>query len=282
MSREDPDVIDSVAKAFSVLEAFSAENPTLTVNEAAALTGLSRPTVRRILLTCVRQGFAEEAGRGFRLTARVLRFGHGYLASLPVAARAQPHMRALADRVRESCSMATLDEDEIVYLARVPAARSMSITLGVGSRLPAYPTSMGRVLLAALAEAELDAYLERTTLAKLTANTIDDPTALRAELQRVREQGYAIVDGEREEGVRSAAAPVLDANANVVAALNVSANAARISLESLRVDCVPLLLETAEAISRDIGFLPPRGSGADAQIPRGSVAASVPSRPGSR
>jgi IclR family transcriptional regulator, pca regulon regulatory protein len=255
MSREDPDVIDSVAKAFAVLEAFSAERPVLTTSEAAALTGVSRPTARRILLTCVRRGYAEQDDRGFRLTPRVLRIGHGYLASLPFAERAQPHMRALADQVRESCSMAALDEGEIVYLVRVPAPRSMTITLGVGSRLPAYPTSMGRVLLAALAPAALDAYLASTELVKLTARTIDSGPALRAELERVREQGYALVDGEREEGVRSAAAPVRDASGAVAAALNVSANAARISVETLRGEVVPLLRETAEAISRDIGYV---------------------------
>jgi IclR family pca regulon transcriptional regulator len=254
VSREDPDVIDSVAKAFAVLEAFGGDRPALTVSEAATLAGLTRPTARRILLTFVRLGLAEEAERGYRLTAKVLRFGYGYLASLPVAERAQPHMRALADRVRESCSMAALDDGDIVYLARVPAARTMSITLGIGARLPAYPTSMGRVLLAALPEPALAAYLEATPLVKLTAHTIDEPQALRAELARVREQGFAMVDGEREEGVRSAATPVHDHTGTVVAALNVSANAARISVETLREECVPLLKETAEAISRDIGW----------------------------
>ena len=163
-------------------------------------------------------------------------------------------MRALADRVRESCSMAALDGGEIVYVARVAGARAMAITLGVGSRLPAYPTSMGRVLLAALGEAELDGYLAATELRKLTADTLSSRAALLAELERVRAQGFAVVDGEREEGVRSAAAPVRDASGAVVAALNVSANAARISLETLRGECVPLLVETAAAISRDIGF----------------------------
>jgi IclR family transcriptional regulator, pca regulon regulatory protein len=261
VSRDDPDVIDSVARAFAVLEAFSAEHPSLTVSEAAALTGLTRPTTRRILLTCVRLGLAEESGGRYRLTARVLRFGYGYLASLPVADRAQPHMRALADRVRESCSMATLDDGEIVYVARVPPPRSMSITLGIGSRLPAYPTSMGRVLLAALPGPGLDEYLARTPLEKLTARTIATEPELRAELERVREAGYALVDGEREEGVRSAAAPVRDATGAVVAALNVSANAARVSVEALRGEVVPLIVETAAAISRDSGFRQPTATG---------------------
>jgi IclR family pca regulon transcriptional regulator len=254
MSREDPDVIDSVEKAFRLLQAFSAEHPTVTVSEAAQLTDLTRATARRILLTFVHLGFAEPVGRAFRLTPHVLRLGYGYLNSQPVAERAQPHMRALADKVLESCSMATLDGSEIVYLARVPASRSMSITLSVGSRLPAYPTSMGRVLLASLPPERLRAYLDGVELRKLTPHTIADAEALRAELERVRQQGYAVVDGEREEGVRSAAAPVRDSSGAVIAAVNVSANAARVSLKSLRESCVPHLMATADAISRDIGF----------------------------
>lgn len=256
MSRQDPDVIDSVAKAFRLLQAFSAEHPTLTVTEAAEVTGLSRATARRILLTCVRLGFAETDDRRFRLTPRVLRLGYGYLSSLPIWDRAQSHLRALADEVRESCSAATLDGEDIVYVARVPANRSMSITLSVGSRLPAYPTSMGRVLLAALPEDDLRRYLEHTVLRPLTSRTITDPAVLEKELDRTRKRGYAMVDGEREEGVRSAAAPVRDRTGRVVAAINVSANAGRVTVAELRERCVPLLVQTADAISRDIGYAP--------------------------
>lgn len=257
MSRQDPDVIDSVEKAFRLLQAFSAEHPALTVTEAAELTGLSRATARRILLTCVRLGFAETDDRRFRLTPRVLRLGYGYLSSLPIWDRAQSHLRALADEVRESCSAATLDGDEIVYVARVPANRSMSITLSVGSRLPAYPTSMGRVLLAALPADDLRRYLDAVDLRPLTANTITDAQALAKELDRTRNRGYAMVDGEREEGVRSAAAPVRDRTGQVVAAINVSANAGRVTVKELRERCVPRLVEAADAISRDIGYAAP-------------------------
>ena len=253
MSREDPDVIDSVEKAFRLLQAFSATHPLLTVSEAAALTGLTRATARRILLTFTRLGFAATDGRAYRLTPRVLRLGYGYLSALPLGETAQPHMRELADELKESCSIATLDGDDIVYLARVPSSRSMAITLNTGSRLPAYPTSMGRVLLAALPEADLSAYLAAVRLEKLTPHTLTDVTLLRAELARVREQGYAVVDGEREEGVRSAAAPIRDGH-GVIAAINVSANAARVSVEQLRTVFVPRLLETAGLITKDIGF----------------------------
>jgi IclR family transcriptional regulator, pca regulon regulatory protein len=253
VSREDPDVIDSVEKAFRLLQSFSARHPTMTVSEAAELTGLTRATARRILLTFSRLGFATTDGRKFQLTPRVLRLGYGYLSSLPVWEHAQPYMRALADELRESCSMATLDGSEIVYVARVPGSRTMSITLNTGSRLPAYPTSMGRVLLAGLDEPALKAYFDQVRLDRLTPNTITEPEALRAELDRVREQGFALVDGEREEGVRSAAAPVRDETGRVLAAINVSANAARVSLEQLRDVCVPRVVETADAITKDIG-----------------------------
>lgn len=255
MSREDPDVIDSVEKAFRLLQSFSAERSAMTVSEAATATGLTRATARRILLTLERLGFAENDGRQFRLTAGVLRLGYGYLAALPFWEHAQPHMRALSDELRESSSMATLDGGEIVYVARVPASRSMTITLDVGSRLPAYPTSMGRVLLAALPPRELDSYLDSAELAGLTEHTITDPAKLRAELRRVAEQGFAVVDGEREEGVRSAAAPVRGSTGRVLAALNVSANAGRVSLDELRTRFVPRLLETADAITKDIAGL---------------------------
>lgn len=258
MSREDPDVVDAVARALGLLEAFDADHPTMTVSSAAKLTGLTRATARRILLTLVRQGFATQTDAGFRLTPRVLRLGYAFLSTMPVAERAQPHMRALADRVRESCSLATLDGPDIVYLARVPPSRSMTITLGVGARLPAYPTSMGRVLLAALDADALEQYLRTTAIVALTPYTLTDVGALRAELERVRTDGYAVVDQEREEGVRSAGAPLRDVKGEVTAALNVSVNAARVSLERLEGEMVPLLVEAAAAISTDLGYRPPR------------------------
>jgi IclR family pca regulon transcriptional regulator len=257
VSREDPDVIDSVEKALRLLQSFSPEHPAMTLSEAAELTGLSRATARRILLTLSRLGFATSDGRKFQLTPRVLRLGYSYLSTQPWWEHAQPQMRALADELRESCSIATLDGPDIVYVARVPGSRSMSITLNTGSRLPAYPTSMGRVLLAALPETTLESYMDGVTLETLTPHTITDPAKLRDELARVREQGYALVDGEREEGVRSAAAPLRNHSGQVIAALNVSVNAARISLDDLRSRCVPRVVATAESISAEVRFAGP-------------------------
>jgi IclR family pca regulon transcriptional regulator len=254
VSRENPDVIDSVEKAFRLIQIFSHEHPKVSITEAAELSDLTRPTARRILLTCVHLGFAETDGKYFWLTPKVMRLGYGYLSALPYWETAQPHMRQLAERLNESCSMATLDGQEIVYLTRVPGKRSMATTLNTGSRLPAYPTSMGKVLLAHLPAAELDRYLSEVRLEPLTPHTITDPEKLRAELRKVKDQGFATADGEREEGIRSAAAPIYTRQGRVVAALNVSVNAARVAQEQLVAHYVPALIETADTISTELGF----------------------------
>ncbi|WP_417218010.1 IclR family transcriptional regulator domain-containing protein [Arthrobacter sp.] len=254
MSRENPEIIDSVARALGLLQVFSQENPSLTISKAAELASLSRPTARRILHTLVSLGFAETDEKNFTLTPKVLRLGFGYLAALPYWETAQPHLRRLAKEFDESCSMATLDGDEIVYLARIPANRTMAISLSTGSRLPAYATSLGKVMLAALPPQALDAYLAGVELRQLTPTTITDPGALRDELDRVRMQGFSVVDGEREIGVRSASAPVRTRNGTVVAAINVSANGLRVSHEELVSTYVPQLIETAQAVSAELGF----------------------------
>jgi IclR family pca regulon transcriptional regulator len=254
VSRDQPEVIDSVAKALSLLQVFSQANPTLTISKAAELAELTRPTARRILLTLTHLGFARSDGRTFSLTPKVLRLGFGYLAALPYWETAQPHLRDLAKDFEESCSMATLDEDEIVYLARIPANRNMAISLSTGSRLPAYATSLGKVMLAWLPSDELGQFLERVELKPLTPATITDPDRLRIDLADVRSRGFAVVDGEREIGVRSAAAPIRTRNGAVVAAINVSANGLRVSHEELVDSYIPKLLKTAAAISSELGY----------------------------
>lgn len=255
MSRAEPDIIDSVEKALKLLLAFSAEEPALRISRAAELTGLSRANVRRLFLTFERIGLVEEDDRAYRLTPRVLRIGYSYLSAFPLWEHTQWRLRTLAEEVNESCSAATLDGTDIVYVARVPANRSMSLTLSVGSCLPAYPTSMGRVLLAALPKEALEHYLAGVELKSLTPNTVTDLARFRSILEEVRQSGYAVVDGEREVGVRSAATPVLDRDKRVVAAINVSVNAARVSVETLTRDIVPKLLEAAADLSSNIGIL---------------------------
>jgi IclR family transcriptional regulator, pca regulon regulatory protein len=192
-----------------------------------------------------------EGGR-FSLRPRVLELGYAYLSGLGLPEVAQPHMEALVARVNESSSVSVLDVTDIVYVARVPTRRIMAITIAVGTRLPAYATSMGRVLLAALPPDELDDRLARTTIRPLTTRTVADEEALRALLDRVRSRGWAMVDQELEEGVRSAAVPIRDGSGTVVAALNMSVHASRMSMQGLRRDVLPLLVETVAAIESEL------------------------------
>jgi IclR family pca regulon transcriptional regulator len=254
MSRiTDRDFVQSLERGLAVLQTFSRERPSLTLSQAAELSGLTRATARRILLTLERLGYVRSEGRHFVLTPRVLRIGYAYLSSLDLWEVAEPSMEALAERTKESCSAATLDGTELVYVARVPAKRVMAVALTVGSRLPAHPTSMGRVLLAELAPDALDAYFARAQLRRLTERTVTDQGQLREVLAQVREQGWALVDQELEEGVRSIAAPIRGGQCRVVAAINVSGHAGRVSLGQLRDEFLPSLLETAKQISEDFG-----------------------------
>jgi IclR family transcriptional regulator, pca regulon regulatory protein len=202
-------------------------------------------------------------GRLFSLTPRVLSLGWAYLSSLNLWDVAQPHMEELADRTKESCSVATLDLPDVVYVARVPTRRIMTISLGVGTRLPAHCTGMGRVLLAALPDAELDAFLRGAPLEAFTERTITAPAAVRAEIERVRESGWALVDQELEIGLRSIAAPLRTEGATI-AALNVAVAAARVPLEELREAMLPELLRTAQLISDALDAARRNGSPASA------------------
>jgi IclR family transcriptional regulator, pca regulon regulatory protein len=250
----DSEVITSVERALRVLQVFSSEHPSLSLTEMAQLIGLSRGTTRRILITFERLGFVRQDGRQFSLTPRVLRLGYGYVSSLPFWERAQPHLRELADSVRESSSIAVLDGSEIVYVARVPSERQFTLALTVGSRLPAHVTSMGHVLLAALPEAELEHYLASTTLEAHTPRSITDKDILRAELERVQKAGYSIANGERELGIQSVAAPIRDRTGAAIAAINVSTNSNRVSLSELKERILPQVLSTAVDISEELSF----------------------------
>ncbi|MGH3142197.1 MAG: IclR family transcriptional regulator domain-containing protein, partial [Gaiellales bacterium] len=188
----------------------------------------------------------------FSLRPRVLELGYAYLSALILPEVAQPHMETLVGEVNESSSVAVLDDLDIVYVARVPTQRIMTITIAVGTRLPAYATSMGRVLLAGLDPDALEERLERIEIERLTPATIPDLEALRQRIDDVRGAGWAAVDQELEQGVRSAAVPIRDATGAVVAALNVSVHATRMTMQALRRQVVPKLLRTAEAIEVDL------------------------------
>jgi IclR family transcriptional regulator, pca regulon regulatory protein len=243
------DTLQSLERGLAVLQVFSKENPRLTLSDVARLTGVTRATARRILLTLQHLGYVRADGRLFSLTPRVLSLGFGYLSSLNLWDIAQPFMEELVEQTHESCSAATLDLPDIVYVARVPTRRIMTISLGIGSRLPAHATSMGRVLLADLPDDELDAYLATGPFTAHTERTTVDPGELRTAVRRVREQGWSLVDQELEMGLRSISAPIRGADGRAVAALNIAAAAPRVGLDDLRERFLPPMLATAEQIS---------------------------------
>ncbi|MGQ2912150.1 IclR family transcriptional regulator domain-containing protein [Aeromicrobium sp.] len=242
--------VQSLARGLEVIVAFDADHPEMTLAQVAQRTGYSRATARRFLHTLVELGYMRTDGKSFALTPQVLGLGTAYLSGLGLPQIAQPHLEALSAQVGESTSVAVLDGTDIVYVARVATRRIMSVGIAVGTRFPAYATSMGRVLLAALDDTALDAVLERTDLRPLTPRTIHEPAELRRELDRVRAQGWALVDQELERGLTSMAAPILDGRGTAVAALNVSAATMDDTPQIERAR--DPLLESARAIGADL------------------------------
>jgi IclR family pca regulon transcriptional regulator len=246
------DYVQSLERGLSVIRAFDEDRREMALSEVARATGLTRAAARRFLLTLVKLGYVHSADGRFSLRPRVLELGFAYLSSLTLPEVAQPHLEALVARVNESSSISVLDDTDVVYVVRVPTRRIMSITLAVGTRLPAYATSMGRVLLATLPDEELDERLARIEFQPLTKRTVKDEVALRALLASVRRQGYALTDQELEEGLRSVAVPVRDSSGATVAALNISVHASRTTIQALRGEFLPPALETASAIEAEL------------------------------
>jgi IclR family pca regulon transcriptional regulator len=235
-----------------VIRAFDADHHRLSLSEVAAATGLSRAAARRFLHTLVHLGYMRASGGRFELRPKILELGYAYLSSLTLPEVALPHLEELVEQVRESSSVSELDGDDVVYIARVPTRRIMAVTISVGTRFPAYATSMGRVLLAAQPDARLDAYLATVSLHHLTGRTITTASALGQELRRIRTRGWALVDQELEEGVRSIAAPIRDLDGAVIAAVNVATHAGRRTLDSIVSDLLEPLLAAAARIERDL------------------------------
>jgi len=242
------DFVQSLERGLAVIRSFDAEHPDLTLSEVAARTGLTRATARRLLLTLGELGYVSTNGRRFSLTPRVLDIGYAYLSSLNVQQIAQPYLEALSERVHESVSVTVLDGADIVYVARVPTKRIMTISLGLGSRLPAYCTSMGRVLLAELAPEDVAGALPER-LERHTEHTVTSAADLAVVLKQVRAQGWALVDQELEVGLRSVAAALRDSSGRAVAAMNVSTQVARTPMAELHERLVPELVTTAGQIS---------------------------------
>lgn len=225
MTIPERDIIRSLAKGLAVIETFTADRPRQSIAEAAEASGLDRATTRRCLLTLADSGYADYDGKFFTLTPRVLRLGSACLATMPLPSIVQPVLDGLSERIRESSSVSILDGAEIVYIARAAQKKVISISLMPGSRLPAYCTSMGRVLLAALPEAEARAIIGTTPLPALTKRTLTCPEAIMAEVDKVRACGFALIDQEIEDGLRSLAVPIRNSFGKTVAALNVGLSA---------------------------------------------------------
>lgn len=262
------DFVQSLARGLAVIRAFDAEHAELGLSDVARRAGISRAAARRFLRTLETLGYVRQTDARFALTPRVLELGMSYLSALSLPEIVQPHLEALSRATDESVSAAVLDGEDIVYVARVPARRIMSVRITIGTRFPAFATSMGRVLLAALPTAELDAALDASAPEAITVRTITDVDALRAELARVRASGVAIVDGELELGIRSIAAPIRGRDGRVVAAVNVSTTAARDAADGVIARATGPLLETVAAIEAELrvadrrlgsdGLRPPR------------------------
>jgi IclR family pca regulon transcriptional regulator len=242
--------VQSFARGLAVIRAFSAEAPRQTLTEVAKRCGLTRAGARRILLTLETLGYVRSDGRQFSLTPKILDLGFAYLSSQPLWQFAEPVMQTLVSDLKESCSAAVLEGADIVYVLRVPARKIMSINLGLGSRLPAWCTSMGRVLLGGMDADELEAHLQGVQLQALTSRTVLNLPDLRERIKAAREQGWCLVNQELEEGLVSLAAPITDRSGRVIAALNVSGQVNRTPPEAMLQNCLPRLLDAAQSISR--------------------------------
>jgi IclR family pca regulon transcriptional regulator len=242
--------VQSFARGLQVIRSFSASAPRQTLSEVAAASGLTRAGARRILLTLQTLGYVVSDGKLFTLTPRILDLGFAYLSSMPIWNRAEPVMEALVQQVQESCSAAVLDDTDIVYVMRVSTHKIMRISLGVGSRLPAWCTSMGRLLLADLDDEALRARLEASNVEPLTRHTLTDIDALVAKVLQARRQRWCLVNQELEEGLISIAAPIVDRSGRMVAALNISGQANRTSAKVMQDTMLPALVEAAQEISR--------------------------------
>ncbi|MBE1874181.1 helix-turn-helix domain-containing protein [Myceligenerans sp. TRM 65318] len=248
--------MQSLERGLAVIRAFGAAHPAMTLSEVAREAGLSRASARRFLHTLVELGYVATDGRNFTLRPRALELGYAYLSGLTLPEVAQPHLEALSEHVGESTSVAVLDDADVVYVARVATHRIMNAAIRVGTRFPAHATSMGRVILAGLDDPAREDFLSRAELLPLTPRTLTTPHALRAELARVREQGHALVDQELEEGLRSLAVPIRDAEGGVVAAVNVSAPVRRGDVEAFVTEILPPLRRAAAEIEADLRRVP--------------------------
>jgi len=245
------EIVLSLVKGLSVIKAFNQHRPTMSLSEVANVTGFTRAAARRFLLTLVKEGYAKQNGKLFSLTAKVLELGFSYLSTLDIWHNAKPLMNDLVERLNESCSAAVLDSFDVVYVARVATTkRIMSVTLNIGSRLPAFATSMGRVLLADMPKETLNAFLDSCGIEKFTEFTLTDKNLLMAEIAQVKDQGYSLVEQELEIGLTSISVPIHNALGEVTAALNVSTHMSQTARKQIFEEILPQLQQCARKIEQ--------------------------------
>jgi len=249
---ENKEFMATLAKGLAVLGSFDKQRPAMTLSQAARATGVSRATARRILRTLTELGYVVQEGRQFSLSPGILRLGFAYLATQNWIEQAAPLMRQLSEQFHESCSAAILEGTEIVYVARIPASRIMSVALAVGTRLPAFHTALGRVQLGFLDDAELWRRLRLLRIEAYTPSTIVEVQALFDRVQDDHARGFSIVDEELERGLRSIAVPIVDRNGQAVAALNLSTHSTRTTRNEMRERFLPRLREVAQQISSSV------------------------------
>lgn len=250
--------VQSLARGLAVIRAFNASRPRQSLSDVARATGMTRASARRFLLTLETEGYVRARDGMFELTPRVLELGFSYLSAQSLPEVAQPHLEALSHATGESSSASVLDGFDIVYVARVPTRRIMSVGITIGTRFPAFATSMGRVLLASLDPAGRDTYFEGFLATRFTSRTVVDEVALRAELDRVAAQGWSLVDGELEPGLRALAVPVRRGG-TVVAAINLAMSPGDEDAGIHAQRLLPAMHEAAAAITRDLDRLPSAG-----------------------
>ena len=247
--KKNTETVQSLVKGLTVIKAFNQQRPSMTLSEVAQVTNFTRAATRRFLLTLVSEGYAKQEGKLFSLTAKVLDLGFSYLSSLDVWHNAKPLMTELVEQLNESCSAAVLDGFDVVYVARVATTkRIMSITLNVGSRLPAIATSMGRVLLADMSSSSLDNFIDTCFIEQYTEHTLIEKQALIAEVAKVKKQGYSLVEQELEIGLTSISVPVHNGAGEVIAALNVSTHMSQTARKQIFEVILPLLQQCARQV----------------------------------
>ena len=250
-----PDFVEALARGLDVIAAFGPGRPTMSLSEVAAETGLARPTARRFLLTLQRLGYVRAEARGYSLTPRVLELGAAYVQSLGLWDVARPHMEALVARTNESTSIAQLDGSDVVYVARVAVPKIVTLSVSIGTRFPALQTSLGKVLLAALGDDEVEEVLAQPSRSGVVPVWLPDRKERTAVLREVRARGWALSDEQLARGIRSVAAPLRDGAGRVVAAMNVNAHAGETPLERLTQEHLPALLAAAADVSADFSRL---------------------------